>query len=128
MSFADHELDTDSMEYNLQPYYAQLLSFRLGVDTAYHEKQRDGQAWKIRYQYCRKNPKWNGSILYGQPGWEPADIKKSPGLWRSMQPVFCGRRLFMSVLCIAMRRDRAPRVTPLITQEQLRRYASASGA
>lgn len=88
MSFADHELDTDSMEYNLQPYYAQLLSFRLGVDTAYHEKQRDGQAWKIRYRYCRKNPKWNGSILYGEPGWEPAVIKISPSSWRSMHPVF----------------------------------------
>jgi len=27
MSFADHELDTDTMEYTLQPYYAQLVSF-----------------------------------------------------------------------------------------------------
>ena len=34
MSFADHELDTDSMEYRLQPYYAQMLSFQLGFDTA----------------------------------------------------------------------------------------------
>src|SRR6266481_621353 len=40
MSFADHELDTDSMEYRLQPYYAQLLSFQLGLEIAYHEKQK----------------------------------------------------------------------------------------
>ncbi len=34
-SFVDHELDTDTMEYNQQPYYAQLLTFHLGIETAY---------------------------------------------------------------------------------------------
>src|SRR5579863_9253779 len=38
MSFTDHELNTDDMEYRLQPYFAQLLSFQLGLDVAYHEK------------------------------------------------------------------------------------------
>lgn len=88
MAFADHELDTDSMEYTLQPYYAQLLSFQLSLDTAYHEKQREGRAWKIRYHYCHKNPKWSGSILYGEPGWERAVLEMSPSAWRSMHPVF----------------------------------------
>jgi hypothetical protein len=88
MSFADHELDTDGMEYNLQPYYGQLLSFQLGVDTAYHEKQKAAHGWKIRYRYCCKNPKWDESILYGEPGWEPAVIQMPPSPWRSMQPVF----------------------------------------
>ncbi len=46
MSFADHELDTDDMEYRLQPYYAELLSFQLGIDTAYHEKQKVGHSWR----------------------------------------------------------------------------------
>ena len=88
MSFADHKLDTDTMEYTLQPYYAQLLSFQLGLDTAYHEKQKTDRVWKIRYHYCRKNPKWNPSILFGEPGWEPAVIQMQPSSWRSMHPVF----------------------------------------
>src|SRR6266566_2959976 len=88
ISFADHELDTDTMEYTLQPYYAQLLSFQLGLDTAYHEKQKTERAWKIRYRYCHKNPKWNDSILFGEPGWEPAVIQMPPSPWRSMHPVF----------------------------------------
>src|SRR5260221_7713767 len=62
MSFADHELDTDDMEYRLQPYYAELLSFQLGIDTAYHEKQKVGHSWQIRYHFCSKNLKWNGNI------------------------------------------------------------------
>lgn len=88
MSFVDHSLDTDAMEYNLQPYYAQLISFQLGLDTAYHEKQKADRAWKIRYHYCKKNPKWNGSILFGEPGWEPAVLQLQPSSWRSMYPVF----------------------------------------
>ncbi len=88
MSFADHELNTDDMEYCLQPYYAQLLCFQLGLDIAYHEKQRTDHGWKIRYRYCCKNPKWNESILFGEPGWEPAVIQMPPGPWRSMHPVF----------------------------------------
>ncbi len=87
LSFADHELDTDDMEYRLQPYYAQLLTFHLGVETAYHEKQKVGRHWQIRYQYCRKNPRWSGSILYGEPGWEPAVIVGSPSPWRTMHPL-----------------------------------------
>ena len=88
MSFADHELDTDDMEYHLQSYYAQLLSFQLGVDTAFHEKQRNDRSWQIRYRFCKKNPKRNGNILYGEPGWEPAVIETPPSAWRSMHPVF----------------------------------------
>ena len=68
MSFADHELDTDDMEYRLQPYYAELLSYQLGIDTAYREKQKVDRSWKVRYHFCSKNPKWNRSILYGEPG------------------------------------------------------------
>lgn len=88
MSFTDHELDTDDMEYRLQPYYAQLLSFHLGMDTAYHEKQKVGRHWQIRYQFCSKNPKWNNSLLYGEPGWEPAVRVATPSPWRTMHPVF----------------------------------------
>lgn len=89
MSFADHELDTDDMEYHLQPYYAQLLAFRLGLETAHHEKQKVGHFWQIRYHFYKKNPKWNGSVLYGEAGWEPAVIaSSSPSEWRTMHPVF----------------------------------------
>ncbi len=88
MSFADHELDTDDMEYKLQPYYAQLLTFQLGVETAHHEKQKVGRHWQIRYRFYKKNPKWNGSILYGEPGWQPAVILAPPGEWKTMHPVF----------------------------------------
>lgn len=87
-SFTDHELDTDEMEYRLQPYYAQLLTFRLGLDTAYHEKQRVGHHWQVRYNFLRKNPKWNETILYGEEGWEPAVLVAQPSAWRSMHPVF----------------------------------------
>ena|SRR5579864_2681143 len=87
MSFADHELDTDSVEYRLQPYYAQLLCFHLGLDTAYHEKQKVEKAWKIRYRFCSKNPKWNASVLYGEPGWEPAISEVAPSPWRAMRSV-----------------------------------------
>lgn len=88
MSFMDHELDIDDLEYRLQPYYAQLLTFQLGIDTAFHEKQKVGRHWQIRYQFYSKNPKWDGSILYGEPGWEPAVKVASPSSWRSMHPVF----------------------------------------
>ena len=88
LSFADHELDTDDMEYRLQPYYAQLLSFQLGLDTAFHEKRKVDGKWQIRYRYFYKNPRWNGSILYGEPGWEPAIKEAPPGDWRHMFPVF----------------------------------------
>src|SRR5215471_2204853 len=87
MSFVDHELKTDEMEYYLQPYYAQLLSFQLGLDIAYHEKQKNGHGWKIRYHFCRKNPRWNETILFGEPGWEPAVIQMPPSPWRSVHPV-----------------------------------------
>src|SRR5258708_7382866 len=88
MSFTDHKLDTDYMKYTLQPYFAQLLSFQLDVETAYHEKKKVSRAWQKCYHYCRKNPKWNGSILYGEPGWQPAVIQMPSSPWRSMQPVF----------------------------------------
>jgi hypothetical protein len=88
MSFVDHDLDTDSMEYRLQPYFAQLLCFHLGLDTAYHEKQKVERAWHIRYRFCSRNPKWNANILYGESGWEPAIIETAPSPWRTMHPVF----------------------------------------
>ncbi len=88
MSFTDHELNTDDMEYRLQPYYAQLLTFQLGLDTAYHEKQKVGQFWQVRYNFLHKNPKWKETILYGEEGWEPAVLVAQPSAWRSMHPVF----------------------------------------
>jgi len=88
MSFSDHELDTDTMEYHLQPYYAQLLSFHLGVETAYREQKKGERMWQIRYHFCRKNYKWNGTILFGEAGWEPAVFEASPSPWRSMLPLF----------------------------------------
>jgi hypothetical protein len=85
-SFVDHELDTDEMEYQLQPYYAQLLTFHLGLDTAYHEQQKVGPHWQIRYHCCHKNLNWNPSILYGEPGWQPAVLQDAPTRWRTMHP------------------------------------------
>lgn len=86
-TFVDHELDTDTMEYQLQPYYAQLLAFRLGVETACHEKQKVGRNWQMRYRYYCKNPRWDGSILYGEKGWEPAVKTDTPSPWRSVYPL-----------------------------------------
>lgn len=88
MSFADHDLNTDDMEYRLQPYYALLLSFQLGLATAYHEKRKVEGKWQIRYRFFGKNPHWDGSLLYGEPGWEPAVKESEPGDWRHMFPVF----------------------------------------
>jgi hypothetical protein len=87
-SFSEHELDTDSMEYQLQPYYAQLLAFYLGVETAYREQRKTERSWQIRYHFCHKNPRWNSSILFGEPGWEPAVLEAPPSQWRSMHPIF----------------------------------------
>jgi len=87
-SFTDHKLDTDEMEYRLQPYYAELLAFHLGLETACHEKQKIGQRWQVRYNFYHKNPKWKETILYGEEGWEPAVIVNPPSPWRSMYPVF----------------------------------------
>lgn len=88
LSFTEHELDTDDMEYRLQPYYAQLLTFRLGLDTAYHEKQKVGRHWQMRYHFCHKNPRWDDSILYGEPGWQAAVIVEPPTSWRTLRPLF----------------------------------------
>ena len=87
MSFTEHELDTDAIEYQLQPYYAQLLAFRLGIETACYEKKRVGQHWQIRYNYYSKSPTWNGNVLFGEPGWTPAVLTASPSQWRSVQPL-----------------------------------------
>ncbi|MBE3559173.1 MAG: hypothetical protein IMW89_08115 [Ktedonobacteraceae bacterium] len=87
MTFTEHELDTDALEYQLQPYYAQLLAFHLGVETAYHEKQKIGSRWRIRYRFCRKNPVWNEAILYGEEGWQPAVLSDMTSEWRYKQPV-----------------------------------------
>ena len=86
MSFLDHELDTDAMEYHLQAYYAQLLAFQLNIETACYEKKKIGPHWQIRYCFYRKNSKWNGSILFGEPGWEPAVSSSPPGPWRTIRP------------------------------------------
>ncbi len=88
MSFVEHELDTDTMEYQLQPYYAQLLSFHLGVETAYREQKKGERFWQVRYHFYRKNPRWNGTILFGEAGWEPAVFEAPPGQWRGMLPLF----------------------------------------
>ncbi len=88
MSFSDHELDTDTMEYHLQPYYAQLLSFYLGVETAYREQKKGERTWQVRYHFCRKNRQWNGTILFGETGWQPAVFEATPGPWRNMLPLF----------------------------------------
>ena len=88
VSFGEHNLDTDSMVYRLQPYFAQLLSFHLGVETAYRERQKGEHGWQIRYRFCRKNPKWDGAILFGETGWEPAVLEASPSQWRSTHLVF----------------------------------------
>jgi hypothetical protein len=88
MSFSEHELNTDEMEYRLQPYYAQLLSFHLGVETAYFEKQKSTRGWQMRYHFCWKNPRWNGTILFGEDGWEAAVLETPPGPWRSAHHLF----------------------------------------
>ena len=88
MSFSEHELDTDTMAYRLQPYYAQLLSFHLGVETAYREQQKGERDWQIRYRFCRKNPRWNGTILFGEAGWEAAVLEAPPSQWRRTQLIF----------------------------------------
>jgi hypothetical protein len=87
MSFTEHELDTDTVEYLLQPYYAQLLAFHLGVETAWCEKQKVGSHWQVRYCYYCKNPRWNKDILYGETGWEPAVKAKTPSSWRLMRHI-----------------------------------------
>ncbi len=76
------------MEYHLQPYYAQLLSFHLGVETAYREQKKGERGWQVRYHFCRKNPKWNDTILFGESGWEPAVIETPPGQWHGIQSLF----------------------------------------
>ena len=88
MSFTEHQIDTDAIEYRLQPYYAQLLTFKLGLDTAYSEKQKNGRHWHIRYQFLSKNSAWDDSRLYGEEGWKPAVLFASPSAWRTMHLVF----------------------------------------
>lgn len=88
MAFTDNDLNTDELEYQLQPYYAQLLAFHLNIETAFHEKHKVGPHWQIRYHYCRKNPIWDGSILFGEDGWIPAVLLAAPTPWRTMHPVF----------------------------------------
>jgi hypothetical protein len=88
LSFEDLELDIDTIAYTLQPYYAQLLAFRLGVETACFEKKKMGPHWQIRYCFYRRNPRWNENILYGEPGWEPAVQVSVLGTWRTVQHLF----------------------------------------
>lgn len=88
MSFTEHELDTDTMEYNLQSYYAQLLAFHLGIETACYEKKKVGQHWQIRYCFYSKNPKWDANLLFGEPGWCPAVTNGTPSAWRSIRSIF----------------------------------------
>jgi hypothetical protein len=86
LSFTENNLNTDIVEYQLQPYYAQLLAYRLGIETACHERQKVGHHWQVRYCYYQKNPSWKETILYGEPGWEPAVKTSPPSQWRSMLP------------------------------------------
>lgn len=88
MTFSEHELDTDTMEYQLQPYYAQLLAFHLNVEAAHQERQKLGKHWQVRYQYCHRNPRWDGSLLYGEAGWEPAISQAPPSEWRRFASLF----------------------------------------
>lgn len=88
LSFTDHNLDVDELEYRLQPYYAQLLAFRLNIQTACYEKQKIGPHWQIRYNYYRKNPHWKEGILFGEEGWQPAVVTGTPSAWRTMRPMF----------------------------------------
>ncbi|GCE48141.1 hypothetical protein EI42_04139 [Thermosporothrix hazakensis] len=85
-AFMEHDLNTDPMEELLQPYYAQLLSFHLNVETAYREKKQIGQHWQVRYCYLQKNPQWDGSVLFGEAGWEPAVRRTAVSPWRTMLP------------------------------------------
>src|SRR5260370_36966421 len=57
MSFTDHELNTDDVEYNLQPYFAHLLSFQLGGETSYQEKRKVSSAGQKVYSDFRTTPK-----------------------------------------------------------------------
>lgn len=88
MSFTEHELNTDDLEHNLQPYFAQLLAFRLGFETAYRERKKVGPHWQVRYCHCTRNPHWDGTILFGEPGWEPAVTSLPSGPWRTMRSPF----------------------------------------
>jgi hypothetical protein len=87
-SFEEHELDTDTMVYTLQSYYAQLLAFRLGVETACYEKKKLGPHWQIRYCCYSKNPRWKGDTLYGETNWEPAVLAGLLGTWRTVRRLF----------------------------------------
>lgn len=87
-SFEDHELDTDAIVYGLQPYYAQLLTFRLGIETACYEKKKIGPHWQIRYCCYSKNPRWTGNVLYGEDGWEPAVLVGTLGVWHTVRRLF----------------------------------------
>lgn len=87
-SFLEHTLNTEDLEYRLQPYYAQLLSFHLGLDTAHFEKQKLDRKWQIRYRYYSKNVQWRPDVLFGEPGWHPAVTEHPPSAWRFMHPIF----------------------------------------
>jgi hypothetical protein len=88
LSFIESDLDTDVVEYSLQPYYAQLLAFRLNIETACYEKRQIGQHWQIRYRYYAKNERWKGDLLFGEEGYAPAIKEKTPSAWRSMHTLF----------------------------------------
>ena len=84
LSFTEWNSDNDQLEYNLQPYYAQLLAFRLGVDTACYEKKRIGERWKIHYHYYTRNTDWSADRLFDEPGYVPAIQEEAPSDWRPM--------------------------------------------
>lgn len=88
LSFTESELDTDTLEYSLQPYYAQLLAFRLGLETACYEKKQIGQHWQIRYRYYARNGRWNGDLLFGEEGYTSAIQEGTPSTWRSVYTLF----------------------------------------
>lgn len=84
-AFQDH-IDTDLLVDRLLPYYAQLLSFHLDVETAAQEKQKLGPHWQVRYAFYRKNPHWQEHILFGEEGWQPAVQQIATTPWRAMHP------------------------------------------
>lgn len=88
LSFTEGASDTDTIEYNLQPYYAQLLAFRLEVETACYEKKQVGEHWQIRYHYYERNAYWNAERLFGEPGYVPAIKESTPSTWRSIHTFF----------------------------------------
>jgi len=88
MSFCRSRLDTDSVEYRLQPYYAQLLSFQLGLDTAFTKKQKVNRACRYATASVQKILNGTQPFCMESLGGSQRCSKAPPSPWRSMHPVF----------------------------------------